>query len=150
MDEIFKKIEKILAEQKQPSRVDFLLPKKVSAAKPSEETIDIAHYGKASAGEPATVSDRETKAAESQKTDPSAKIGVGSHEFNLDELSSEVLGSKVNQDVASKIGTGGRVLKLDDLGENTGGYDPLMGNVFKPSNNREITLDELSSGSEEK
>lgn len=150
MDEAFKKIEKILTEQKQISQIDFLLPKKAPAAKPGEDAIDIARYGKASAGEPATVSDREGKTAESQKTDPSAKIGVGSHEFNLDELSSEALGGKVNQDVASKIGTGGRVLKLDDLSENSGGYDPLMGNVFKPSNNREITLDELSSDSEQK
>ncbi len=149
MDEVFKKIEKILAEQKQPSRVDFLLPKKVSAAKPSEETIDIAHYGKASAGEPAIISGREGKATESQPADPSAKIGVGSREFKLDELSSEAIGGGANSDVASKIGTGGRMFKLDDLsGEQ--GSDPLLGNVFQASNSREISLDELSSESEEK
>ncbi|MBU1356920.1 MAG: hypothetical protein KJ620_10180 [Candidatus Edwardsbacteria bacterium] len=155
MDEALHKIEKILAEQRQPSRIDPILPRKTAVAK-TDAAIDIAHYGKVSAGEQAPVPVKEEIVVESpapkpkpEYVDPAAKIGVGAREFNLDELSSEAMGGEVSPDVASKIGTGGRVFKLDDLsGEQ--GSDPLMGNVFKPSNSRELSLDELSSEPEEK
>ena len=155
MDEALHKIEKILAEQRQPSRIDPILPRKTAVTK-TDAAIDIAHYGKVSAGEQAPVPvkeeivvDKPAPKPKPEHVDPAAKIGVGAREFNLDELSSEAMGGDVNSDLASKIGTGGRVFKLDDLSGEPGS-DPLMGNVFKPSNSRELSLDELSSEPEEK
>jgi len=152
MDEALHKIEKILAEQRQPSRIDAILPRKTAVPK-TDAAIDIAHYGKITAGEqPAAVKVEpviERPAPKPVPADPAAKIGVGAREFNLDELSSEALGGEVNVDVASKIGTGGHVFKLDDLGSENANYDPLMGNMLKPANSRELSLDELSSESQE-
>jgi hypothetical protein len=154
MDEALRKIEKILAEQRQPSRIDPLLPRMTSVPK-TDAAIDISHYGKVPAGEqPSAVVEEDLKVEappppKPQPVDPAAKIGVGAREFKLDELSSEALGGEVNVDVASKIGTGGRVFKLDELGSDDSDYDPLMGNMLKPSNSRELSLDELSSGSQE-
>ena len=153
MDEALRKIERILAEQKQPSRIDNLLPRRQLPPK-QEPAIDIAHYGKVTAGEqtiaPASPAVPPSTRPEPAYLDPAAKIGVGAREFKLDELSSEALGGELNAEVASKIGTGGRVFKLDDLGENAGGYDPLMGNVFKPSNTQEFNLDDLPTDTESK
>jgi len=153
MDEALHKIEKILAEQRQPSRIDAILPRKVAVPK-TDAAIDIAHYGKVTAGEqsaPAVIEEPviERPAPKPEPVDPAAKIGVGAREFNLDELSSEALGGELNVDVASKIGTGGHVFKLDDLGSENANYDPLMGNMLKPANSRELSLDELSSESQE-
>lgn len=149
MDEALHKIEKILAEQRQPSRIDPLLPKRMTVPK-TDAAIDIAHYGKVTAGEQPSMPAKEEIKVEPPKprqeqADPAAKIGVGAREFRLDELSSEALGGEVNVDVVSKIGTGGHVFKLDDLGSDNTDYDPLMGNMLKPSNSRELSLDELSS-----
>lgn len=153
MDEALHKIEKILAEQRQPSRIDPILPRKTAVPK-TDAAIDIAHYGKVSAGEQAPVKEevmveKLSPVPKPKYVDPAAKIGVGAREFKLDELSSEALGGDVDSDVASKIGTGGRVFKLDDLNGDQGS-DPLLGNVFQQSNSQELSLDELSSESEEK
>ncbi len=156
MDEALHKIEKILAEQRQPSRIDPILPRKTAVPK-TDAAIDIAHYGKVSAGEQPPVPvkgemmvEKPAPKPKPEYVDPAAKIGVGAREFNLEELSSEAMGGDVDSEVASKIGTGGRVFKLDDLGAENANYDPLMGNMLKPSNSRELSLDELSSESDEK
>jgi hypothetical protein len=146
MDEALHRIEKILADQRKPSRIDPLLPRK--AVPKTDAGIDVAHYGKGPAGELPPAPAVEAPPAEKApppKPDAASRIGVGAREFSLDELSSEALGGQVSQDLAAKIGTGGHVFKLDELGSGPADYDPLMGNMLKPANSREMSLDELPS-----
>ncbi len=153
MDEALRRIEKILADRRKPSRIDSLLPRQ--AVPKTDAAIDIAHYGKAEAGAAPPAPVREEPPAErpapaAAKPDAASRIGVGAREFSLDELSSEALGGQVSQDLAAKIGTGGHVFKLDELESGPADYDPLMGNMLKPSNSRELSLDELPSDQEGK
>lgn len=95
MEEALRKIEAILREQKVPSRIEALLPEKISEAPAETGRLGLTHYGKITTSMPGTegqgprVEEPVQAPQPSEPRDAASRIAAGSRELSLDELSSQ-------------------------------------------------------------
>jgi hypothetical protein len=129
MEESLRKIEAVLREQKVRSRIEPLLPERISEAPAETSELGVTHYGKISTAMPgpeAQSQKPEEPIRPSQPPEPKdavSRIGAGSRELSLEELSAqstmpaETLGSQqlggsrfyeINLDDLSSSGEGGQ------------------------------------------
>lgn len=121
MDEALRKIEAALRERRPASRIDGLLPLQTAGIQGQAAGLGIEHYGKVSmvveggggAAEPARSEPAAREAEPFQ--DAASRIGAGSKELSLDELSSESPPTGDALKTQQLGGTRFHELSLDDL-----------------------------------
>lgn len=126
MDDALKKIERLLAGQTPPSRIDPLLPKAAVQPMPAAD-MAITHLSQGAA---------QSNAIPAETVAPAVREETALHDQG-----------PAGEDLYKKIATGGREFSLDELGSGDSGtevIDPLMGPVLKPASSyRDVSLDEL-------
>jgi len=126
MEEALRKIEAILREQKIPSRIESLLPERISEAPAAAGELGVTHYGKIT-----------TAMAGAESAGPSAEQPARAHQ------------APEPKDAASRIAAGSRELSLEELSSQSPmPAETLGGQQLGGSRFHEINLDDLSSSEE--